>query len=123
MIEFSSTRRRLNDALGLLREERRLLLKSDILGLARFETRRARLAERLPELSREKLAEHQSLVERVRASARRNAELLEAFLDGARAAEMRLTALETSSGALGAYREDGTRIDASHRGATTSRRA
>lgn len=123
MIELSSTRRRLNEALSLLREERGLLLKGDIVGLARFEARRARVAERLPHLSREKLAAHQSLVERVRASARRNAALLEAFLDGARAAEAKLKTLEKAEADLGAYRSDGTRIGAAHSGATTSRRA
>ncbi|MEL6792492.1 MAG: hypothetical protein AAFU55_03975 [Pseudomonadota bacterium] len=99
------------------------MLRGDIVGLARFETRRERLAARLPQLSRERLAAHQSLVEQVRASARRNASLLEAFLDGARAAETRLTKAEKSGGALGAYRSDGTRIDAAHQEATTSRRA
>lgn len=123
MIEFSATRRRLNEALSLLREERRLLLKGDIVALARFEVRRERLAERLPHLSREKLAAHQSLVERVRVSARRNARLLEAFLDGARAAETRLNACEKAAAELGAYRRDGSRIGVAHHGATTSRRA
>lgn len=121
MFETSSARRRLKEALSLLEEERKLLLRGDLAGLFRFEARRARLVAMLPSIPRPALEANESLVKKVRDTARRNARLLEAFIEGVRAAETRIRAL-TGGKALGAYREDGSRIEDESVARTTSRR-
>ena len=121
MFETASARRRLKEALSLLEEERKLLLKGDIAGLFRFEARRARLIDLLPSIPRAALQANEALVKKVRDTARRNARLLEAFIEGVRAAEARIRAL-TGGKALGAYREDGSRIEDESVATTTSRR-
>lgn len=121
MFETSSAKRRLKEALSLLEEERKMLLKGDLAGLFRFEARRARLIDLLPSIPRAALQANEALVKKVRDTARRNARLLEAFIEGARAAEARIRAL-TGGKALGAYREDGSRIEDESGAMTTSRR-
>lgn len=121
MFEASSARHRLKEALSLLEEERGLLLRGDLAGLFRFEGRRARLIERLPSIPRAALEANEALVTKVRDTARRNARLLEAFIQGVRAAEARIREL-TAAKSLGAYRKDGSRIEDVDGGATTSRR-
>ena len=122
MFETSFARRRLKEALRLLREERACLLKGDLETLARFEQRRAALISRLPRIPREALEANASLAKAVRAAARGNAALLEAFMEGARSAERRVRALIGGEGALGAYRRDGSRIEPEPRVVATSRR-
>lgn len=121
MFETSSAKRRLKEALSLLEEERKLLLKGDLTGLFRFEERRERLIDLLPSIPRAALQANEALVKKVRDTARRNARLLEAFIEGVRAAEARIRAL-TGGKALGAYREDGSRIEDESGAMTTSRR-
>lgn len=115
-------RRRLQEAVTLLKEERALLLKGDLKGLARHDKRRAQLMRDLPDLNADDLAEQEPLVEEVRALARRNGRLLEAFLAGARAARDRLKAIAASLESMGAYRRDGSRIKGPPAEQTTSRR-
>ena len=98
-----------------------MLLKGDFAGLFGFETRRARLIDRLPTIPRAALEANEALVTKVRETARRNARLLEAFMQGVRAAEERIRAL-TEGKTLGAYRKDGSRIEDVGEATTTSRR-
>ncbi len=122
MFDAGRTRRRLKEALKLLTADRELLLRGDVGGLARFNTRRARLMEELPTLAEHDLAENEGLVHEIRTLARRNSRLLEAFLAGAKAAGERVKALVAAQEALGAYRRDGSRILAPALDRTTSRR-
>ena len=110
MFSANGAKSRLKEALRLLEAERRLLLKGDIKGLARFQPKREVLVQRLAALTGIELAANEGVVIAVRTAARRNAALLDAFLAGARSALNRLEEA-ASKDALGAYRKDGTRIE------------
>lgn len=122
MFETVFARQRLREALRLLGEERTCLLRGDIETLARFERRRAALIAKLPRIPREALEANAALAKAVRRAARRNATLLEAFVEGAKSAERRVRALIGADVAFGAYRRDGSRIEPEPRAAATSKR-
>ena len=98
------------------------MLKGDVPGLIRFEARREKVLSRLPSIAKPALEANRALVDAVRASARRNASLLQAFLEGARMAEQRVRAIMRAHEELGAYRSDGSRIEPEPRERMTSLR-
>lgn len=110
MISDLIWRRRLGDMKSLLDADRRYLLSGAIEELARLDPRRLSAEEKLRGMPREVAQKEKRRLRELRRMARRNQRLLQAYLDGARAAATRLTELNRSNGEFGAYRRDGSKI-------------
>lgn len=110
MISDLIWRRRLGDMKSLLAADRRLLLSGAIEDLAKLDPRRLAAEEKLRDMPRDVAQRERRRLRELRRMARRNQKLLQAYLEGARAAATRLTDLNQAGGEFGAYRRDGSRI-------------
>lgn len=121
MSDISRGRRRLRTVKALLDEERALLLTGAIDKIVALEPRRTAAIAGLDAITAAAAEELDDLILAVRAAAARNQVLLQAWLEGARAARETLEGAARSHG-LGAYRPDGSRItEGATRGTVRSR--
>lgn len=123
MLDVLKWRYRLTDARALLDAERRLLQAGAMKELSALDPRRRALAANLTEIPEEAARAHQPLLAEIRRGAARNQRLLKAYVAGAADALARLRAMEESRAAIGAYRQDGTKVAPPPGGPRTERRA
>ncbi|MGB0852670.1 MAG: hypothetical protein ACPGSI_05220 [Pikeienuella sp.] len=123
MSDLRRWRKMLKDAFRLLESDRKLLLAGQISALVAQDARRVEVEARLADMPRAVIDAEQGIILEIQKLAQRNNRLLKAYLDGARAAMRRMSEIERNQGRIGAYQEDGSRVEAGTPSSTRQLRA
>lgn len=112
MIDALKWRYRLAEARSLLEAERMIILRGALSDMVKLDSRRQRVEGYLSEMPENLSDQMKSSIEDIGRQARNNQRLLKAYLEGARSAASRLTKIAEVERSVGAYRQDGSRIEA-----------